>query len=573
MTETPTITTERVDDIPLLLAMMKQMGLPALLDSNFPTHGNWQGLSPAWTTCIWLTHVLSQADHRLSYVQPWVEAHLSCLQQASGQAVRPLDFSDDRLASLLRHFSDDYYWQGFETSLNRNLLRVYDLRPERVRLDSTTASGYWGVDGDGLFQFGPSKDKRPDLAQLKVMLATLDPIPLPLLSTVLPGQAADDPLYCPAIEQVRCSVGRGGLLYVGDCKMAAHATRAYVQAGRDYYLCPLPAKQLPADWPEQYLAAVLDGRQPVQPVVRQRADGEAVEIARGYERTVEMQATVDGWEQQWPERHLVVRSVSMAQSAERGLRQRLAAAQTELRALTERRRGKKRLRARAAVEQAIATILARREVGGLLRVELAEQRQQRHVRSYKGAAARVEEHWEFSLSVEEDQAAVAAAVARLGWRVYATNQPAESLSLAAAVLYYREEYLIEQSIGRLKGAPLSLRPFYLQRDDHAKGLVRLLLMGLRVLCLVEWVVRRQLAAAAASLSGLYAGQPKASTQRPSAERLLGRFKELTLTRIEQAGQVYYHLTPLSALQQRILTLLGFSPDIYTQLAVDLAQPP
>lgn len=154
-----------------------------------------------------------------------------------------------------------------------------------------------------------------------------------------------------------------------------------------------------------------------------------------------------------------------------------------------------------------------------------------------------------------------AAVARLGWRVYATNQPAQSLRLEQAVVYYREEYLIEQSIGRLKGAPLSLRPFYLQRDDHAKGLVRLLLLGLRVLCLLELVVRRQLAAAGENLSGLYAGQPKASTNRPSAERLLGSFKELTLTRIEQAGQ------------QRILALLGFSPKIYTQLDVDLAQSP
>ena len=130
-----------MDDIPLLLALMKQMDLPALLDSSFPTHGNWGGLSPAWVTCVWLTYVLSQADHRLRYVQPWVPAHLSCLQQAPGPSIRPLDFSDDRLASLLRHFSDDDYWPPFATALNRSLLRVDDLRPARVRLASTTASG------------------------------------------------------------------------------------------------------------------------------------------------------------------------------------------------------------------------------------------------------------------------------------------------------------------------------------------------------------------------------------------------------------------------------------------------
>jgi len=45
MKEPMNITTERVDDLPLLLAHMQRMGLAALLDQPFPTHGNWQGLS------------------------------------------------------------------------------------------------------------------------------------------------------------------------------------------------------------------------------------------------------------------------------------------------------------------------------------------------------------------------------------------------------------------------------------------------------------------------------------------------------------------------------------------------
>ena len=41
MNEQPNIITERVDDIPLLLAQMERLGLAALLDTHFPTHGNW----------------------------------------------------------------------------------------------------------------------------------------------------------------------------------------------------------------------------------------------------------------------------------------------------------------------------------------------------------------------------------------------------------------------------------------------------------------------------------------------------------------------------------------------------
>ena len=171
-----------------------------------------------------------------------------------------------------------------------------------------------------------------------------------------------------------------------------------------------------------------------------------------------------------------------------------------------------------------------------------------------------------------DEAALAAAVRRLGWRIYSTNQPVEQLSLEQAVLAYRSEYLVERSLGRLKGRPLSLTPMYVQRDDHATGLIRLLSIALRVLTLVEFGVRRQLAAEAATLAGLYAGNTKRETARPTAERLLEAFQEVTLTVVEGVHQVYRHLTALSPLQERILELLGFSSRVYTRLCTVSHEP-
>ena len=69
---------------------------------------------------------------------------------------------------------------------------------------------------------------------------------------------------------------------------------------------------------------------------------------------------------------------------------------------------------------------------------------------------------------------------------------------------------------------------YVQRDDHATGLIRLLSIALRVLTLMEFGVRRQLAAEGATLAGLYAGNAKRETARPTAERLLEAFQEVTL---------------------------------------------
>src|SRR6266498_1667640 len=294
MAETLTIISERVDDIPLLLAQLDRMGVQPLLDEHFPTHGNWVGLSLGWVTVLWLTHILSEADHRLNHVEPWAEQRLHTLRASTGQRVHPLDLSDDRLAAVLEVLSDDKRWQAFEGALTQHLLCVYDLQPERVRLDSTTASGYWAVTPEGLFQFGHSKDHRPDLPQVKVMLAALDPLGLPLATAVVPGQRADDPLYTPAITRVRESLGRRGLLYVGDCKMAALETRAFTHAGGDFYLCPLSALQMPSDVLAEYLSPLWTGNQDLTPIQRERAPGTRELVAEGYERLELRTAVVAG---------------------------------------------------------------------------------------------------------------------------------------------------------------------------------------------------------------------------------------------------------------------------------------
>src|SRR5437773_12313039 len=110
MNEIPTIITERVDDIPLLLEQMQRMGLPTLVDAHFPIHGNWQGLSLGWVSTIWLSAILSRGDHRLVHVDPWVAQRLWPLGATTGQAVTRVDCTDARLAIALRRLSDDTRW-------------------------------------------------------------------------------------------------------------------------------------------------------------------------------------------------------------------------------------------------------------------------------------------------------------------------------------------------------------------------------------------------------------------------------------------------------------------------------
>jgi transposase len=567
------IITERVDDIPLLLEQMQRMRLPTLINHHFPTHGNWQGLSLGWVSTIWLSSILSRGDHRLVHVEPWVNTRLWTLRRATGQAVERLDFTDDRLELVLQYLSDDMRWSQLESALNQHTVRVYDLSCERIHVDSTTASSYATVSESGLFQFGHSKDHRPDLPQVKVMQAVLDPLGMPLATDVVAGACADDPLYLPCIARLQASLGRRGLLYVGDCKMAARETRAFIASRGDYYVCPLPQVQLADDELDEALEAIWSGEQPLISVTRAREEDPPEMIAEGYERQVAMSQEVEGDEHVWSERRLVVRSLRHAQAAEAALRARVAKAKAQVEALNRRGRGRKRYEDIETLRQATYEIVLRHEVAEFLWLRYDQHRTTRPLRAYRGRPAQVQEDRQATVEVQVDEDALESAVRRLGWRVYGTNQSREQLSLEQAVLAYRHEYLVERSFGRLKGRPLSLTPMYVHRDEHATGLIRLLSIGLRVLTLLEYVVRRQLAAQEAKLAGLYVGNAKRATARPTAERLLEAFQEMTLTVVEGATQTHRHLTALNPLQVRVLELLGFSSHVYTRLCAVSDEPP
>ncbi|MCZ7568786.1 MAG: hypothetical protein M5U01_09385 [Ardenticatenaceae bacterium] len=113
----------------------------------------------------------------------------------------------------------------------------------------------------------------------------------------------------------------------------------------------------------------------------------------------------------------------------------------------------------------------------------------------------------------------------------------------------------------------------LQDDQRATGLVRLLSLGVRVVTLLEFAVRRRLAQEEDTLAGVSAGNPTRATARPSAELLLDAFEPITLTVITSGQHVQRHLTPLSATQQKVLRLLDLPLTIYTHLSANLANPP
>jgi transposase len=478
------VITERVDDVALLLAQMMHMGLPEVLDQHLPRHWKQQGLSWGWTAVIWLAYILSEGDHRKVSMEAYVRGLRQTLEQLTSQAIRVLDFSDDRLAHLLKHLSKATYWQAIEQALNDRSIAVYDLPTEVMRCDATTVSADHEVVDGGLVQFGHSKDD-PSRPQIKLMTASLDPLGLPLATDVVSGEQADDGLYIPLLERLGKEFQKPGLLVVGDCKMSALDIRAYLSGRQQIYLSPLPltgatAKQMP-QWISQGIAKDQAGE--LERVLRTHDKGQEVLVAHGYEveRTCRVQEA--SGQREWPERVLVIHSPAHGERQAQGLDQRLAQAETKIRALTPARgRGKRQFTEEAELVKAIDKVLKAHRVEDLLQIAYVKQTECRtqYVGRGRGSAEReqrVIEKVRYQITeVTRHDDCIDDLKARGGWKAFVTNATAARLSLADAVLCYRHEYRVERIFNRLKSR-LHIAPMFVSREDQIQGLTYLLTLG------------------------------------------------------------------------------------------------
>src|SRR5215831_17774628 len=568
------IITERVDDVALLIGQMVKMGLPEVFDRHIPRHWTQRGLSWGWTAVVWLAYILTEGDHRKVSVETYLKGMHHTLSHLTAQAIEPLDFSDDRLSHLLTHLSKKAYWYQIEQDLNARSIEVYDVAQEVIRCDATTVSGEHKVTADGLFQFGHSKDD-PTRPQIKVMLGSLDPLGMPLSTEVVSGERADDGLYLPIIERIRSGLSTPGLLFVGDCKMSALDTRAYLARHQDWYVSPLPFTGTTAEAMDAWITAGVTKREAgeLEQIWRTNDRGHEVLAAEGYEfeRTC---GAADG-EAAWSERVLVVRSPLHATQQAAGLEQRLSHAETQLTALTPPRgRGKRQITDEATLVEAIDRVLTEHRVEGLLHVVWNKQVEQttQYVGRGRGSVRReqrVVQKTRYHITrITRQEATIAARSRRFGWKAFVTNAGQKRLSLTAAVWCYRNEYRVERIFNRLKSR-VHIAPLFVKLNDQIEGLTYLLTLGVRVLTVTEFVLRRSLQNDQATLPGLHQENKQKRTDKPTVERILKAFSNVSLTIVKNAAgeEILRRLTPLSGLQEDILQRQGLSTALYGQLEI------
>lgn len=556
---------ERVDGIPLIVHWLLKMRVPELIDAIWQPHSHWQGLSYGQLAVIFLTFIIYTHTHKLSHVEDWGREHHYTLELSTGWDIGDKDLTDDRMGRMLEVLgADEARGATYQRQQSQHLIYAYALPTAVARYDTTSFNVYHDppaeTEAADFLSFGHSKDHRPDLRQYKVGLSTLDPAGIPLLTHVLDGKCADDPLYITAWRETCATVGHREFLFVADCKASALETRATLAAEGGHYLFP---QTMTGDVPKLLAGWVTNPPADPQPIILDAAE-DATPMGQGFEVERPLTATTEtGAQHTWTERWLVTQSYAHAQRAEKRLHARLDKAERHLQ------------RMRAKSEETAAEFLARaqrvaqhRHVTGLFHITVTEEVtiQRRYLqRGRPGPDTPYEdvEERRLHLHVQRDTDAISQVQLLLGWRIYVTNVPAERMSLAQATVYYRDEWLNERGYHRFKRGSLPALPLFLRIPARIRGLMLLLLVALQALTLLEFVVHRELAQQEETLAGLVPGNPRMRTAHPSAERLLVAFDYLHLLITTSSTHCEGHLVEsLSELQQRILALLQLPESIY-----------
>lgn len=549
---------ERVDDIPLLVAEFEKSGLSDLLNQHFPDHGNWQGTDGGKVTVGFLTYILSCSDHRISHVETWATERILTLSHCLGYSeLRGKDFTDDKLTNLLERFADDTNWTAFEHTHNKRLINVYDLevKNEPIRLDAMITQSHRAVEGD--FQYGHAKQHRSDLPQLKTMVATLDPLAMPLFSLTVAGNTADDVLYLPVLKELLPNLNLFHQLFVGDSKMGSCEVRSFLHHENQYYLLPLSQKQCSK---AQLAAYLLKKPDDLIEVYREDKHGTSKLKAKGFELTFEMEDKQRGVK--WEERRIIVYSPAFANRQKLAFFNRLQNAQKDISVLLQPKQGRRKLTTYLEVQSAVQQILTKYQVKDFIEVNIEQTTITKTIRAYGNRPERIETKQQFQLQTQINEGLKAQHLQNLGWRAYACNAPKERLNTEQVILCYRNEYRIEHKFDELINRVTALMPVLLEKPHRIKALIRLLLLALKYVSLIQYQVRSELKTTKQKIKELYPGNPGRATDKPTVSLILGAFKNIHLNIVSVENKIYVKISDLRPIQLKILELLKIPPEIY-----------
>ena len=596
---------ETVADIPLIFEFCKKLRIVEVINENFPTHGNHNGLSNGELVVGWLTHALTENNHCKSPVDEWANKHKMILQGLFDKLISNNEFDDCRLSRLLEKFSDDEVWHNCEKSFYKNTISIFkiDIKApnnfkdsscamdegitKTIKCDSTTAYGHHTITDDGIMQRGWSKDHRPDLPQLKLMVSVEGNTGISIASKTVSGNTNDDLLYIPIIKKTRDIIDTFNCLYCGDCKMSNLEIRANIALHKEFFLTPLQINNntIKKEFNRLVNIAVNEDQSAQlifsdnNPQKKAKLIGGGFEVSRGQSYKFE-----DGKFVEWEERMLLIRSTEHANNEIVQFEKKIKKIKEDLQNCVSKKTKNKET-AEKELNEKIGKIISTEELQGLFDITCDIQKEvKKNSRSEIRNGGKREGTYEITTfkgqvnGVRENKEKIGEIKRKLGWRLYVTNAPKKYLTFSMAYTFYRETmYVVEIGFHRVKDY-LNISPLFVKQEEQIIGMTRFLMFALKILTLMTAEIRTNMKKNKIVLQGLYAGQKARMHEAPTAESILKYFsrQSINLVGVKQSDSQLeedwiWMIAPLSDTCKLILKSLQLPEEIYNRLPERLKQ--
>lgn len=557
-----TLRSHTVGALPLVNHVLGRLRVTEFLARHLPPPDPRAQLSPLTALGV-LTRNLILARVPLYGLGEWARAAVPSLLRLEPHQAALLH--DDRVGRALdRLFDADR--RALLTDLVVHMVKEFRVSLTQLHNDSTTLTlhgAYAEATGKRVrgrptlvITFGHNKDHRPDLKQLLWILTVSADGATPVHFKVADGNTEDSTTHVETWEVLRGLVGSPHFLYVADSKLCTRETLKYIDEHGGSFITVLPRSRKEDTLFKTWLQTHPPAWEEVARKPHPRWKHGPPDVFRAVASPI---PDADGFRLLWYE---------SSHKMERDAQARRAAIQTAWKGLedfTAKLQGPRpRQRTRAAVAAAVEGLLTASGVERWISYEVvpvdeASFHQEKRGRPGKNTRWRRRLKRRFRLTWQLCEAEIAAAARADGIFPLLTNR--RDLTAGQILDAYKSKQpLVEQRHDLLKNVT-AVAPVLLKSPSRIEALLFLLFVALLVHALIEREVRAAMAARDIKTLPLY---PEArECKAPSTDRILEIFGPLRRHLLCHKGRVVRRFDPeLTALQRRLLSLLGLSPKAF-----------
>ena len=556
-----TLHSERLGPLPLINHFLQRIGLEQLLDQHVPTRDRRSAVSHAQALGVLLRSIIVEREPIYRQQQTAVSFAPELFGLSAAQMGH---LGDDRIGRALDRLFDAER-AGLLTQVVLAVGQKFAVRFAELHNDSTSVrfcGQYRGASGHSIrgrtapaITYGYSKDHRPDLKQLLLILTTEAEGGVPVQFRVADGNTNDSTTHIQTWDALRALAGRADFLYVADSKLCSRDNLDHIHRAGGRFVTVMPRTRLE----DAEFRKWIQTNTPPWDLTWDRPNPRARDGPR--DRWYLYQAplpSAEVWTVVWVWSTLL----TLRQEARR--RRNIVAATEALSVLRERLASPKtRRRSAADIDLRVAQILEHYHVGRYLKVRRSVREEHRYKQNRRGRPGpntvyRKITRRRYDLEWTLDAAAITYDQKSDGMYPLLTND--RTLSPAQVLEAHKGQPTIEKRFEQIKTVH-EIAPVFLKNQGRIEALFTLYFLALLVQALIERELR--LAMKRERIVELPIYPEQRPCRRPTTEQILRLFSLAERHTLVSDGRALQVFNPkLTELQRQVLTLLGVPDQAY-----------